>query len=84
MSSAPSDILLVEGFVEGDGFREPLDGVGDALLESSAPQLRLLPGRLGLGARHRRRSATEGEGGRRRGESVELRGGERARSESFE
>lgn len=41
--------MLVEGFVEGDGLSEALDGVGDAFLEAAAPKLGLLGLRGGGG-----------------------------------
>lgn len=50
MSLTAHDVMLVEGFVEGDGLGEAFDGVGDALLEPAAPELGFLGlGGLGLG-----------------------------------
>lgn len=66
MRLAAHDIVLVERLVEGDGLREALDGVGNALLEAPAPELLLLAlqapvevagevGGCGGGRFHRRR-----------------------------
>ena len=44
MRSAPSDIVLVESLIEGDGLAEPLNGIRDALLEPTAPEFVLLGG----------------------------------------
>lgn len=78
MGLGAEDVMLVEGFVEGDGLGEALDGVGDAFLEAAAPELGLLGlgggdgGGLGLGGgavddvelRHRPvRGGSEGEVG---------------------
>ena len=52
MGLAAHDVVLVELPVVGDGLGEPFHGVGDALLESPAPQLGLLP-LLALRGRHR-------------------------------
>lgn len=75
MSSTPHDIVLIQGLVKGDGLGEPLDGVGDALLEAAAPELVLfVVGSMGLGRgggenhaslRHCRSPGEESERGER-------------------
>ena len=62
MSLAAHDVVLVELPVVGDGLREALHGVRDALLEAPAPELHLLL--VAVRLRHRRGG---GRGGRERG-----------------
>jgi len=61
MRSASLYVLLVELFVEGDRLREPLHGVGYALLEPPAPELGLLGLGLGLGLGRRRSRSWRGD-----------------------
>ena len=64
MSLAAHDVVLVELPVVGDGLREALHGVRDALLEAPAPKLHLLL--VAIRLRHRTRSGG-GRDGRKRG-----------------